>query len=161
MERMLRAQEVASVRFSFVDRVLEQSEDRLVCVRALSSGEEYLQDHFEGFPVMPGVLMLESMTQACRLLLRKRDERFGAWVLGGARGVRYSSMVRPGQVLRVEVRLKEMGADSAEFQGSGVVLDPGASDGSQAVVGKLTLREARMGGVRLDPSGVGEAAGSR
>ncbi len=144
------------MQFSFVDRVLERGEDRLVCARALSSGEEYLRDHFEGFPVMPGVLMLEAMVQACRLLLEERDERYGSWVLGGARNIRYSSMVRPGQVLRVEVRLKRLSEASAEFQGSGVVLDPGASDGPQAVAGKLTLREARVG-----LAGVGEAGASR
>ncbi len=141
------------MRFSLVDQVLEQSEDRLVCVRALSSGEEYLQDHFEGFPVMPGVLMLEAMVQASALLLRKRDEQCGEWVLGEARGVRYSNMVRPGQVLRIEVNLKSFEPDRAQLQGLGVVLKPGESEGAQAVSGKLMLRPARVG--------VGEAGPGR
>ena len=141
------------MRFSLVDQVLEQSKDRLVCVRALSSGEEYLRDHFEGFPVMPGVLMLEAMVQASVMLLREKDERCGTWVLGSARGVRYSNMVRPGQVLRIEVVLRSFEPDQAELQGSGIVLDPGESEGAQAVTGRLTLRAARVG--------VGEAGAGR
>src|SRR5262249_58553760 len=58
--------------FDLVDRVLEQSPDRIVTLKHVSAAEEYLQDHFPTFPVLPGVMMLEAMVQAGRRMLEKR-----------------------------------------------------------------------------------------
>src|SRR5258707_1248686 len=53
------------MRFVLVDRITELHPGQsLVAVKNLSLAEEYLADHFPGFPVMPGVLMLEALTQA-------------------------------------------------------------------------------------------------
>ncbi len=127
--------------FAFLDRVIEYDDDHLVGLRALTAGEEYLRDHFEGFPVMPGVLMLETMAQACREFLARRGA--GGWVLGEARGVRFNSLVRPGQVLRVEVRLRSLEPERAEFQGSGEVCGACEGEGASAVTGRLVLRPPR------------------
>ena len=55
------------MRFLLIDRILDLEPGRnLVAVKNLSMAEEYLADHFPGFPVMPGVLMLEALTQAGR-----------------------------------------------------------------------------------------------
>ena len=54
--------------FRLIDRVIERQASRLVAVKQVSLSEEYLQDHFPTFPVLPGVLMLEAMTQAAREL---------------------------------------------------------------------------------------------
>ena len=43
-------------------------------VKNLSLAEEYLSDHFPGFPVMPGVLMLEALTQAGAWLVRELED---------------------------------------------------------------------------------------
>ena len=50
------------MRFCLVDRIehLEVGA-RISAIKALSLAEEYLGDHFPGFPVMPGVLMLEAI----------------------------------------------------------------------------------------------------
>lgn len=128
--------------FAFLDRVLEVDHDSLVGVRALTAGEEYLRDHFEGFPVMPGVLMVETMAQACRELLARRG--MDGWVLGEARGVRFNSLVRPGQILRVKVRVRAIEPEWAEFQGTGEVLDPAGGEGTSAVTGRLVMRPARL-----------------
>lgn len=133
------------MRFVLVDRVLEQDDNHLVALRALSAGEEYLRDHFEGFPVMPGVLMVEAMTQACRRLLVGRDPAYASWVLGEARGVRFNALVRPGDTLRLSVVVRSIEGDRAEFQASADVLVPGEQARS-ATGGRLTLRPARVGG---------------
>ena len=53
------------MRFTLVDRILElQAGQEITAVKNLSLAEEYLADHFPLFPVLPGVLMLEAMTQA-------------------------------------------------------------------------------------------------
>ena len=54
-----------NMRFTLVDRiVLLEPGAKIVTVKTLSLAEEYLADHFPRFPVMPGVLMLEAMTQS-------------------------------------------------------------------------------------------------
>src|SRR5678809_98913 len=52
--------------FDLVDRVLELTPERIVTLKQVSMAEEYLQDHFATFPVLPGVMMLEAMVQAGR-----------------------------------------------------------------------------------------------
>ncbi len=120
------------MRFDLVDHILEQSPDRLVAIKNVTTAEEYLADHFPGFPVLPGVMMLETLVQAGRRLL-DHDAAARPWVLTQVRNVRYGNMVRPGQALCVEVTVKDRGESSVEFTGVGRVGD------SVAVQGRFTL----------------------
>lgn len=133
--------------FCLIDAVLEQSNDRIVTIKQVSAAEEYLQDHFPSFPVLPGVLMIECLVQAGRKLMEGRGVR-ERLVLGGVRGVKYGSFVRPGQVLRAEVTMhKDVGDGSWELKGEGVVMDTGGGDGAAptCVSGRFTMRAVRMG----------------
>ena len=144
--------------FSLVDRVVELTPDRIVTLKAVSGAEEYLQDHFPSFPVLPGVLMLESLVQAARRLLSERDPAGARYVLHWAKAVRYGSFVRPGEVLRVEVVLTSAPEGSpAEFRGQGQVIRPasGSDDPPTTTVsGRFALGPCR---VRV-PSGNGAHA---
>lgn len=146
------------MRFSLVDRVLERSESRIVTLKCVSGAEEYLQDHFPTFPVLPGVMMIEAMVQAARRLLAERDPALGRHVLGQVRALKYSGFVRPGDTLRVEVVLMNALDDgSFDFKGSAEVLRvPSAISGGQttngaqdaarqtSVSGRFTLRGLRI-----------------
>lgn len=94
--------------FRLVDQILECGPDRAVTVKNVTLAEEYLQDHFPGFHVLPGVFMLEALVQSARLVLEARDRAKGdgtprRMVLGGVRALRYGNFVRPGEGLRSEV----------------------------------------------------------
>ena len=104
----------------------------------VTSAEEYLADHFPGFPVLPGVLMLEAMVQAGRLLVQRQTPgaEAGPLVLSQVRNVRYGQMVRPGQCLRVEVTLRKHEGERWEFEGAGSV------EGQVAVQGRFILQPA-------------------
>ena len=53
------------MRFQFIDSILElEAGERVVATRDVNPDEDYFQDHFPGFPVMPGVLLTETMGQA-------------------------------------------------------------------------------------------------
>jgi 3-hydroxyacyl-[acyl-carrier-protein] dehydratase len=87
--------------FSLIDKIetLEPGK-RIVATKSLSLAEEYLQDHFPNFPVMPGVLMLEALTQASAWLIRaSEDFSHSIVVLKEARNVKYARFVQPGQTL--------------------------------------------------------------
>ena len=123
------------MRFELIDRVLWQDAHRIVAVKCLSTAEEYLADHFPCFPVLPGVLMLELFVQAGRRLLSDRDTSNsqdtagGPWILAEARNIRYSGMVRPGQSLRVDVKLRRQDESGWELEGVGTVEDKIAVQG--------------------------------
>lgn len=120
------------MRFTLIDKVLEQDADRIVAIKNVTSAEEYLGDHFPGFPVLPGVMMLETLVQAARTLIREVDgpPKSGHLVIGEVRNLRYAAMVRPGQALKVEVTLRKREDDgSLEFQGLGTVGDDVAVQG--------------------------------
>ncbi|MCL2005159.1 MAG: beta-hydroxyacyl-ACP dehydratase [Planctomycetaceae bacterium] len=89
--------------FSLIDKIdsLEHNK-RIVATKSLSLAEEYLQDHFPNFPVMPGVLMLEALTQASAWLIRvSEDFAHSVVVLKEARNVKYARFVQPGQTLLI------------------------------------------------------------
>ena len=115
--------------FDLVDRIVEQSADKIVTLKAVTSAEEYLGDHFPGFPVLPGVMMLESLVQAARKLV----DADSPLIVGEVRNVRYGNMVRPGESLRVEVTLRGKDEKGYEFAGVGTV------NGNVAVQGRFRL----------------------
>ncbi|MCL2744559.1 MAG: beta-hydroxyacyl-ACP dehydratase [Planctomycetaceae bacterium] len=87
--------------FSLVDRIVSlEPNKQITVVKSLSLAEEYLQDHFPKFPVMPGVLMLEALTQASAWLIRvSEDFAHSIVVLKEAKNVKYARFVQPGQTL--------------------------------------------------------------
>jgi len=124
------------VRFELIDQVIEATGDSLTAVKCLTAGEEYLQDHFPTFAVMPGVMMLESLVQAAReLVARRGDGPTQPLVVAEVRNVRYGSMVRPGQTLRVKVELRKEPTDDGQWQFSGT----GEVEEVTAVQGRFTL----------------------
>ena len=139
------------MRFELIDRVIERTDERLVAVKAVTRAEEYLQDHFPSFPVLPGVLMLEAMVQAGRALVGDRVGN-GRVVLGSVKGLKYGRFVRPGATMRVEVDLAgEPDGGEARLKGRVLLLEPesaGAdlSEVPTAASGRFTLRGVRAVG---------------
>lgn len=113
------------MRFELIDNVLEQDSDRVVALKNVTMAEEYLADHFPGFPVLPGVLMLEALVQAGRSLLEGRGIKDRPLVLVQVRNVRYGTMIRPGQCLNIEVTLQNAlpGENDYKLKGIGRVDD--------------------------------------
>lgn len=131
-----------------MDAVLERGPDRIVTIKHVSSAEEYLQDHFPGYPVLPGVMMLEAMVQAARALEDPKGEASPPLVLGSVRGLKYGRFVPPGSTLRVTVSRHKASAEGVEFKAEAVVLDPQAADPGAdppvAASGRILLRPARV-----------------
>jgi len=129
--------------FDLIDAVVEQSPTRIVTHKHVTNAEEYLQDHFPGYPVLPGVMMLEAMVQAARHLAGPQPIPL---VLGQARALKYGAFVRPGSTLRVTVDLhKHLEGGAIEFKGEAHLLT-GLRDAGEpkvAVSGRFALRPVR------------------
>lgn len=123
------------MRFVLIDRINEIQPGRsLVATKNLSLSEEYLADHFPGFPVMPGVLMLEALTQAGAWLLRDMEDfAHSVIVLKSAKTIKYGSFVEPGRRLQLQVELVSHDDKEAQFKGKGVI------DDQVMVSGRFTL----------------------
>jgi 3-hydroxyacyl-[acyl-carrier-protein] dehydratase len=131
--------------FKLVDQFLELTDTSAVAIKNVTAAEEYLQDHFPGFPVLPGVFMVEALTQAARAVLEKRG--MPRMVLGEVKALRYGSFVRPGETLKVEVTLDKAKDDGTfVFKAQGTVLKGIAGQSmvaETAVSGRLILRALR------------------
>src|SRR6266436_1969540 len=123
------------MRFVLIDRILEiKSGQSLVAVKNLSLAEEYLADHFPGFPVMPGVLMLEALTQAGAWLIRDMEDfAHSVIILKQAKTIKYGSFVEPGRQLELRVELTAYDARDCSFKGVGLI------DSQEMVKGRFTL----------------------
>ncbi len=123
------------MRFNLVDRIVAVEPGKsLQAVKNLTLGEEYLADHFPTFPVMPGVLMLQTLVEAGAWLLRITDDfRHSVIVLREARNVKYGTFMEPGRQMRITAELIERDGPLATFKGRGEV------DGASTVSARLTL----------------------
>jgi 3-hydroxyacyl-[acyl-carrier-protein] dehydratase len=126
------------MQFNLVDRIVAlEPGKRIVAVKNLSAAEEYLKDHFPKFPVMPGVLMIESMVQAAAWLVRVSTGFARSMIcLAEARNIKYGAFVHPGEQLVIEVDALRMQDELASFRGSGRVETAAAVN----VSGRFTLR---------------------
>jgi 3-hydroxyacyl-[acyl-carrier-protein] dehydratase len=123
------------MRFNLIDRiVLVQPGHSLEAVKNLTLGEEYLADHFPTFPVMPGVLMLQTLVEAGAWLLRLSDDfRHSMIVLREARNVKYGTFMEPGRQMTIRVSVDKQDAATATLTGKG------ETDGQTTVSAKFTL----------------------
>jgi UDP-N-acetylglucosamine acyltransferase len=98
---------------------------RLVAVKNVTVNEEFFQGHFPGAPLMPAVLMLESLTQmASILLLQREDGLAGERVyLRGVNDAKFRKQVVPGDRLRLEVTLGRRRASLAKAQATAFLGD--------------------------------------
>ncbi len=123
------------MRFLLIDRITELVPNQsITALKNLSLSEEYLADHFPGFPVMPGVLMLETLVQAGGWLIR-HSENFthSTILLKEVRAIRYNSFVSPGNTLQVQMTVRKHAEGVWDFNGVGTV------NGVSAVSARLSL----------------------
>jgi UDP-N-acetylglucosamine acyltransferase len=109
-----------------VDAITEHEPGRrLVAVKNVTVNEEFFQGHFPGVPLMPGVLMLESLSQvAAILLLQREDAPPNARVyLRGVNGAKFRRQVVPGDRLRLEITLGRQRTSLARAQAAAYVGD--------------------------------------
>jgi 3-hydroxyacyl-[acyl-carrier-protein] dehydratase len=92
--------------FLLIDRVIEfERAKRLVAIKNVTVNEPFFQGHFPGYPIMPGVLVIEAMAQAGAIIMMSempdRDKKLA--VFTGIDKAKFRRQVVPGDQLRIEV----------------------------------------------------------
>jgi UDP-N-acetylglucosamine acyltransferase len=117
--------------FVLVDRILEHDDKgRLVASKNVSGTEDFFAGHFPGQPVMPGVLLMESLAQAAGIWLLKTapDPREVEIRVVGIDEAKFRRPVVPGDHLRLEVQLVHRRGDLCRFRGEVRVGDARAAE---------------------------------
>lgn len=123
------------MRFTLVDRIVElEPNQRITAVKNLTMAEEYLAEHFPSFPVMPGVMMVEAITQTGAWLIRaSEDFAHSVILLKEAKNVKFGQFVTPGKQLVVTCELMDDDGHSTILKAKGQI------DGTTSVSAKVVL----------------------
>lgn len=128
------------MKFCLVDRIQSLVPgESIQTIKNVSLAEEYLQDHFPGFSILPGVLMVECLVQTCAWLMRATDDfRHSTILLKQAKAVKFNNFLKPGETLQVSATWKSSDETTTDFVASGTV------NGQSAVSAKLTLSKQNL-----------------
>jgi len=144
--------------FLLIDRVVEfERAKRLVAIKNVTINEPFFQGHFPGYPIMPGVLVVEAMAQAGGIMLMHDlpDRAEKLVVFTGIERAKFRRPVTPGDQLRIEIDVLSFRPRAGRIAGRALV------DGKLACEATLTCqvvprkREQSSGGAAAP--GVGSA----
>jgi 3-hydroxyacyl-[acyl-carrier-protein] dehydratase len=137
--------------FLMVDRILEYSENHVVGYKNVTINEPFFQGHFPGEPVMPGVLILESMGQVASILVavrmgsqkkqEKNEEGGMIAFLTGVDRARFRKPVRPGDRLVTKAELTKVRGFAGKAKVTGYVDDVVVAEGEFTFMVAPTLKK--------------------
>jgi 3-hydroxyacyl-[acyl-carrier-protein] dehydratase len=123
--------------FLLVDRIVEYVPDdqRIVGEKAVTATEWYMQGHFPGLPVMPGVLQVEALAQTMAVYVA-RQPGFGdsLGLFAEISDCRFRRVVQPGDRLRLEVTMEKLGRRMGRGRGVATVDGEVACEASIAFI---------------------------
>lgn len=119
--------------FLMVDKVIEIGPGlKIKALKAVGQNEPWFQGHFPGRPVMPGVMMVESLAQAGAIMVLMRPEHVGKFaMLASITSVRFRRVVLPGDLMTIDVEVRSIRMGIGKASGTITV------DGEVAVEGEL------------------------
>ena len=106
-----------------VDRIEELEEERIVGIKNVTINEPFFNGHFPDFPVMPGVLIVEAMAQVAGVLVLSQipDRANKLVLLAAVEQAKFRKPVRPGDQLRIEMKVGKRKATVAKMYGTATV----------------------------------------
>ncbi|MGA9063629.1 MAG: 3-hydroxyacyl-ACP dehydratase FabZ, partial [Terracidiphilus sp.] len=110
--------------FLLIDRVVEfEPTKRLVAIKNVTMNEPFFQGHFPGYPIMPGVLVVEAMAQAGALIMLAEigDREKKLAVFTGIEKAKFRRPITPGDQIRIEVNVLSFRSRAGRIEGKAFV----------------------------------------
>lgn len=107
--------------FLFVDEIVGIEGQTIKARKRIDGSADFFKGHFPAYPLMPGVLICEALAQTGALLIAQLENAdLGGRIpaLTRMNNVKFKQMVRPGDTLELEVRLKEKLANAYFLDGA-------------------------------------------
>jgi beta-hydroxyacyl-ACP dehydratase FabZ len=106
-----------------VDRIEELEPERIVGIKNVTVNEPFFMGHFPDFPVMPGVMIIEAMAQVAGVLVLSQieDRKNKLVLLASVNEAKFRKPVRPGDQLRIEMKVAKRKATIAKMFGTASV----------------------------------------
>ena len=125
----------------FIDRVIALDKKSIIIESDVKADAAYFKGHFPGMPIMPGVLIIETVAQAGALLVSLTrgltDDKFIAF--SNVDSVKFRRPVNPGEIITVEVNIEKIRLPFYKFSGIAKV------DGKSAATLKFATTEMQYG----------------
>lgn len=116
--------------FLLIDKVIKIEENKITAIKNVTANEYYFQGHFPTEPVMPGVLIIESLAQAGAVALLSKDEFKGKIAyFAGINNAKFRRKIFPGDTLRLEVELTKIRGKAGVGYGIAYVEDKKVCEG--------------------------------
>jgi len=94
------------MRCLLIDKIISLEKGRNITgIKNVTMSENFLQDHFPGFPVMPGVLQLEAVSQLASWLVFATTGFASKARLSSVKRIRFKEFIVPGDQMRIELEL--------------------------------------------------------
>ncbi len=133
------------MRWIWIDRFLEFHPGKSArALKNLSLAEDHFADHFPGYPVMPGCLMLEGLAQTGGILVGHANEFREKVVLAKIPSARFHRDALAGQQLIYDVELVHLRPEGAAVQGRILAGAPGTPAAAAALVGEAEIFFAHL-----------------
>ncbi len=92
--------------FLLVDKIIDMTDTKAVGIKNVTVNEPFFQGHFPSNPIMPGVLIVESLAQVGAVLALSLEENKGKLaVFTGMNNFKFRRQVKPGDTLTLEIEL--------------------------------------------------------
>ena len=129
--------------FLLIDRAEDyRAHQSMVGIKCVTVNEPFFVGHFPGYPVMPGVLIVEAMAQTGAVLMSKSldvDVTTKTIMFMSVDDARFRAPVRPGDVLRLHVEVVRVRGEVFKFRG-------------KAMVGNKVMAQCEFAAMALDNS---------
>ncbi|MGG1664616.1 3-hydroxyacyl-ACP dehydratase FabZ [Brevibacillus sp. NRS-1366] len=122
---IMQIQEIIPHRYPFllIDKIVELDlGKRAVGIKNVTVNEPFFQGHFPGYPVMPGVLIVEALAQVGAVAMLSMEEHQGKiGLFAGIDEFRFKDQVKPGDTLTLEVELTRVRGSIGKGHGKALV----------------------------------------
>ena len=137
-----------------VDAVMElEPGRRIVAIKNVTVSEDFFQGHFPGSPLMPGVLMIETLAQVATVLLMNGEQGAGQAFLRGVDNAKFRLPVVPGDRLRLEVTLGARRTNLARAHGIAYIGDRIVAE-AELVLGLSGVAASNHAGASIHPTAI-------